>query len=778
MSTSAREKIGVVVVHGVGDTVEGWIDSDLVPGLEKWRAYHSIGALERKEDGFAQFFSVRAEDRYVAVGFGDEDDFSNFCQVCGLDALLSDDSFKTRDARIANRDQLKARIAATLRQRPAADWVRLLNARKVPAALAFNAASEVHRVRDPRSSDPYSTWQSFTRKWPLDDREIQLSEFYWADLSKVGTTNLTRLTALVQLFLESPYVLGQAFLDDSETGIHKVIRNFIAASNWVMRWPIAGLNVAIFFTVFAIVALRALGITTHLPETIAALLSVVAIAGFMLSGKWTDRKVGLSDLALAASVNAVLLLIIHAYGLVYAPLDNPNTLWYYLIISVGFILIAWITWTTLLIVPVVLTIAIWLKRLIWPWGRQIPPLVRPTAAISLSLLLGMFWKFLLALLGILVIQKLMAEEPNIFRDCPSYKGLAGWTVSNSADPCGIPLINQILLIIGSFNGAAILFTVLAVLAVVFVRKAGVLIFRERARKGTLRLPRLIANPVIVAALFISAILNFGFLLIPALRQTALAQQLYSLVPTWPLNLASTGALALFVFYLLLARLVEMSNGFVHIGRDLVDHQYKPDEKQFMRRLQTLSAKKRKDTASDKDVDAAKSNGAGFGRRRRIQARLEALIDDVIAGKGFDRLIFFGHSQGSVIVHDYLLNHDDLINPSKYDALESVSQIDVITIGSPLTHIYRHYFMDYDGVDENVVGGVLGPKIRSWTNMWRVDDPIGREVNVLAMIDNVGIGPGGHMYYWKEDPVCAKLWSLIQNEQTTPVVQFGTSAAAE
>ena len=776
MTAIANERIGVVVVHGVGDTVEGWIDSDLVPQFEKWRAYDSIGAIERKEEGFAQFFSVRAEDRYIAIGLADDDDFRNFCQIAGLQALLDDEDFKTRDARVTNRDELKVRLSGALRRRPAAEWVRLLNARQIPAALAFNAASEVHRVRDPRSSNAYSTWESFTRKLPLEGRDVQISEFYWADLSKVGNTNLTRLTALVQLFLESPYVLGQAFLDDSETGIHWVIRKLIATSNWVMRWPIAGLNVAIFFTAFAIIALRALGITNYLPETIAALLGIVAVAGFLLSGKWTDRKVGLSDLALAASVNAVFLLIIHAYGLVYAPFDGPNQLWYYLIISVAFILIAWILWTTLLIVPVVLTIAIWLKRMIWPWGRQTPPLVRPAAAISLSLVLGMFWKFLLATLGILVIQKLMADEPGVFKDCPSYEGLAGWTVKETADPCGLPLINHILLIIGSFNGAAIVWTALAVLAVVLVRKAGVTLFRERARNGTLRLPRLIANPIIVGALFLCALLNFGFLLVPALRQTDLAQRLYDLVPTWPLNLASTGALALFVFYVLLARLVEMSNGFVHIGRDLVDHQYKPDEKQFMRRLQTLSAS-RQDRPPAEDGTVAKPNGAGFGRRRRIQARLEALIDEVIAGKGFDRLIFFGHSQGSVIAHDYLLNHNELIEKSKYDALAGVKQIDVITIGSPLTHIYRHYFMDYDAIaDEKVPGGVLGPKIKSWTNMYRVDDPIGHEVNILAMIDNVGIGPGGHMDYWKEDPVCAKLWSLIMNTGKAPVIEVTPRAA--
>ena len=114
MTAIVSERIGVVVVHGVGDTVEGWIDSDLVPQFEKWRAYASIGALDRKEEGFAQFFCIRAEDRYLAVGLSDNDDFRSFCRIAGLEALLSDDKFKTGDARTDNRALLSANGLALL----------------------------------------------------------------------------------------------------------------------------------------------------------------------------------------------------------------------------------------------------------------------------------------------------------------------------------------------------------------------------------------------------------------------------------------------------------------------------------------------------------------------------------------------------------------------------------------------------------------------------------------------------------------------------------------
>ena len=44
------------------------------------------------------------------------------------------------------------------------------------AAVAFNAESEVYRVRDPKSSRPTNTWSSFTRRWPINGREVQVSE--------------------------------------------------------------------------------------------------------------------------------------------------------------------------------------------------------------------------------------------------------------------------------------------------------------------------------------------------------------------------------------------------------------------------------------------------------------------------------------------------------------------------------------------------------------------------------------------------------------------------
>lgn len=763
MSAQHEEKIGIIVVHGVGATEAGWIDTYFVPELEKWRAFENVGGSGRKDGTNDLLIEIDTKDRRIALALGDDEDFKSFCAVTGLDNLLSEPdprtgmkAFAARAGRARFRDRLIARIAPVMRSRTAQEWIGLLNGRNVPAAIAFNSESEVYRVRDPKSSRPTSTWSSYTRSWPIDGREVQVSELYWADLSRVGNTTLTRFSALVQLFLESPYVLGTAFLDGSNRGIHKLINMLVAAANWVMRWPIAGLNVAVFFTAFMVMALQELGRMDLLVEVVAASLVVVAIGGYKTFREWEHRKVGLSSLSLASSITALLLLALLAAGVMGAPAEKLRAPDNYLIVSMWLILLAWAVWTLLIIAAVALVSLVALKRLFISGGPGSPPVARASAAISLSLLLGMIWKFVLSILGILVIRSLVAGGAPPSESCPAGTSLRAFTLANAPTDCQLSFMKALLVDISALNTAALAGVTLAVLAVVAVRRAAIALFKTRAADGTLWLPRLIANPFIVAAIFAGALINAAVFYIPAVADMHIPSLLRETWRKLPIDELGTGALGLVVFYFLIMRVVEMSDGFVHIGRDLVDHQYNPNPRSLEARL---GAKEGASTASN-----TSPRPAGFRRRRRIQARLEALIQDVIVGKKFDRLIFFGHSQGTVIIHDYLFNHGGFVRPEHYDHLKEIGQIDVLTIGSPLTHIYRYYFHDYDRApgEPDYPAPLLG-KIKSWSNMWRVDDPIGQNVDYLDSIANVGLAPGGHTYYWRENPVCAKLWSVIHDE---------------
>ena len=63
---------------------------------------------------------------------------------------------------------------------------------------------------------------------------------------------------------------------------------------------------------------------------------------------------------------------------------------------------------------------------------------------------------------------------------------------------------------------------------------------------------------------------------------------------------------------------------------------------------------------------------------------------------------------------------------------------------------------------------LAKKVNSWTNMWRVDDPIGQDVELVTSpmhIENKGMDRGGHTMYWKENRVCEKIVGLIHQPGT-------------
>ncbi len=77
---------------------------------------------------------------------------------------------------------------------------------------------------------------------------------------------------------------------------------------------------------------------------------------------------------------------------------------------------------------------------------------------------------------------------------------------------------------------------------------------------------------------------------------------------------------------------------VHIARDLIDHHYLPSI----------------ETATYFSKAAFRVRGVR-PRRARIQGRLVTLLDTFVEKEKFDDLIFVAHSQGSIVAYDYLLN---------------------------------------------------------------------------------------------------------------------------
>ncbi len=89
-----------------------------------------------------------------------------------------------------------------------------------------------------------------------------------------------------------------------------------------------------------------------------------------------------------------------------------------------------------------------------------------------------------------------------------------------------------------------------------------------------------------------------------------------------------------------------------------------------------------------------------------------------------------------MLHDYLsANRDE-------PAIRRARRVDILTLGSPLTHLYQHYFAKY--ADTSTAPTALNTRITSWTNLWRVDDPIGNRIDMFGgtVVRNAPLRPGG------------------------------------
>ena len=772
MAEATGEKIGVVVVHGVGETREGWINDCLVPDLQRWMAYRNVAAaVPEGRDKDMVLVAPARDGRHLAVALDCDEHFQGFCKAAGLADMAANPGFLTPERRKRHRDLLIEQIEPVVARQTANEWLAVLAAAKVPAAIAFAPQGEVYRVRDPESRDPARTWTSFTRRLPLDKAEVLFTELYWSDLSRVGYTRWSRLTAILELGLEAPFYLARALLEDSRKNVHFVIRTLVLSANWLMRWPIAGLNVAILLTALVAIGLSALPaiFDRQVPEQALPMVLVITLvsigaSGVMLCRKWLHDRPGLADLALSASASSMLLIAFLVRTFVVTEGQLPTSADYYLVRSIEILLLAWTMWTVPTLLAIVLVGLVGAKRLVLRRSASAPPLVRPAAAIALNLLLAIFLKFVFASLGFFIIAALMGGTAIPDQACTA-RGASVWSgeaaLTRPALQCQLALLDNILLDVTVLNATAIIVLVITAFGIATVRATKKAYHRTLAQAGALQLPRLIASPVFIAVLFIGALVNAALVYLPQFADLS--------IPGLPLTELRSlglgpklGGVGLVLAFLLLGWIIRFSNGFIHIGRDLVDHQYGRSRKSLAMRL---GSSRHPRAGTEAKTGAAPPAPKRFPRRMRIQRRLEALIENVVARQKVDRLVFLAHSQGTVIVLDYLMDNDQLIEDRQLqmESLKTVKAIDVITLGSPLTHIYKHYFADYERILQRApLQDAPINLVDSWTNIWRVDDPIGQSVDLagLRKVANRGIAPGGHTFYWKEHPVCEALWAAI------------------
>lgn len=139
---------------GVGRHVEvSLMDSALTTLLNQGSAWVAAGVSGRRRGNrhpsIVPYETYATADRPLAIAVGNERIFVRLCSALGLDELPSDERFATNAARVEHADALMEAFEAVLRTRPAAEWLEVLRAAKVPAGPingvdeAFALASEL-----------------------------------------------------------------------------------------------------------------------------------------------------------------------------------------------------------------------------------------------------------------------------------------------------------------------------------------------------------------------------------------------------------------------------------------------------------------------------------------------------------------------------------------------------------------------------------------------------------------------------------------------------------
>lgn len=142
---------------------------------------------------------------------------------------------------------------------------------------------------------------------------------------------------------------------------------------------------------------------------------------------------------------------------------------------------------------------------------------------------------------------------------------------------------------------------------------------------------------------------------------------------------------------------------------------------------------------------------------------EAMVDrfqDVLASAVRDlepdRVIIVSHSQGTTVALAGL-GILEIVGARRRAASQvCTTSIDVVTLGSPVRHLYRYYMLALYRINRR-----LAPRVR-WLNVFREDDFIGTRIGDIdhAWPTNMRIGPRSHTNYWRDREVLDKVLTWL------------------
>jgi hypothetical protein len=572
--------------------------------------------------------------------------------------------------------------------------------------------------------------QDFIKLFPVHLRRVGhregapgiVAEVYWADLSHVreGVLHLLRGVFLIIFGLRD--VADQA-ASQPGTG-PRWLRSLLYVSAWLLRGPIAALNLFLLLRamVGALTTDLARSGRLELPEMrISGWLGVLAIVGGFITwrklrgrnppwatlwccvalvGMWVLGMIALR--AVAPHSNSFLVLDRWIRNVPYFQKNTaPSEAQWCAAVVLKPILLAWDLETALMLLAGLIWLAACLEA--WYSGRRhlLPSVTAAYCAAMLQLVLCLLIIPMLALIG---MRFTLRSETEIDQLANLWKILG------------------VQYLLASVLAAFTVLTWGARLLLVYLRP-----------EGDRPLPRLLVGPAIQAALI-------GVILIASVTYVLIRMydpQLTSL-QSFP-GQEIVGVLAAgFVLLVPILPASGLRTG-LHIVADVINHFHRVPE-----RFPT-------------PWGGGSSSEDTFVVRRRIEARFRSVLAEVLKSEVLTHLTVVAHSQGTVVALDVLRQEDTL------SRLCRIQEVTLVTMGSPFTHLYQHYFpRQYPSLREEYWRR-LRERIPRWVNIYRKDDFVGTRVEELdgSWPRNHPLYPGGHTNYWRQRNVLAILSEVLR-----------------
>jgi hypothetical protein len=617
-------------------------------------------------------------------------------------------------------------------------------------------ANEFNRVAEPGIDDPPPVFPVIRRGGRhTSGIDIEAVEVHWADLTAMGAGRLDTLLGLFRVIFESHHLVD-AMLSRSLGIGAVVVRTILWFAAWLLRGPIAALTVAtslicavyLYEPKWLGIARFDAGLQFIIVQTI--LCGVGLYLGYrIVKGQdysWYDAAFWLvftSAALVALAANGALIPVTDLFpplkvrshelmaGASSCLPSDPLAACYvnglYRVIIYG-----WRFWGALILVATLL--------LLTAFGRP-RRAGDPSRLAALSTSIGiLIMQFLLWTTLVVTIIYAMLTRAETGSSMQAIKDAVLGAVRDKKIAVDNPILPYLqvpdlkLEWIARFK---FIYAAAALTVMAFLLGAWILmrIRRYRAHTGlddlehTARtMPRLLFNPWLVGLLIGAFVVVLTFVFFqPEMESNPAFVAFRSFV----LPLAAVTAL-----------LVPLSFGnrvanVIQVARDLIDHNYRPSlEAAFFfipARFRPLSERP---------------------RRARIQERLKLVLKTFVQHQGYDGVVFLSHSQGAVVVYDYLRD-----NGPAYTELGDAAPA-LLTFGSPLGTIYQKYFHEYAASRPVPLG--IAARLKCWINLYRVDDYIGGRVIAPSglRVDNHVMGPGGHTGYWSEPDVSEALDAIL------------------